>query len=166
MQPLEPSNYRALALSATCEVAMVLDESVRSSTEDGRVGLVAAEKFLQRLRDWSRALPAELRQRLRQRDDHNYNPSYRESAIGSVHVASVYYFGVILLTRPFLVQRIMPRLRGRSMHSDADAEQHTVYSEKEIEFAEVCVEAATYMVQMCSEAIETGLIWGNMRILK
>jgi hypothetical protein len=144
---------------------MVLDESILTSTKEGKLGTNAVEKYLQELRDWTHALPVQLRQRVRKDD----NPSLdsRESTIESIHVASVYYFGVISLTRPFLVQLIMPQPRGRSTpFVEATVEDGLACSGKAAEFAQVCVEAATYMMQMCSEAIDAGLIWGNMCILK
>jgi hypothetical protein len=163
----EPRNHRALALSATYEVTIVLDESVRTFTEEGKLDTNAVENFLQRLRDWSHSLPIQLRQRLQKDDDPNFNLDSHESTIGNIHVAGVYYFGVILLTRQFLVQQIMPQLRGRSTPwIETTEEDRAAYSGKAAEFAQVCVEAATYMVQMCSEAIDAGLIRGNMCILK
>ena len=161
----EQRNNRAIALLATRGVTAVLDESIRKSTEEGKLDANAVEDLLQRLRDWSHALPNQLRQRVRKDNDPNLDS--RESTIGSIHVAGVYYFGVILLTRPFLVQRITPQLRGRSTPLvEATDEDRAASSGKEDEFAQVCVEAATYMVQMCSEAIDAGIIWGNMCILK
>jgi hypothetical protein len=146
-------------------VTIVLDESVRSFTEEGKLGTSAVDNFLQRLREWSHALPIQLRQRLRK--DGEPNPDSREATIGNIHVAGAYYFGVILLTRQFLVQQIMPQLRGGSITSIGTTEEdRAAYSGKAAEFAEVCVEAATYMVQMCSEAIDADIIWGNMCILK
>lgn len=161
----EQRNNRAMALLATRGVTVILDESIRKSTEEGKLDTNAVEDLLQRLRDWSHALPSQLRQRVRKDDDPNLDS--RELTIGSIHVAGVYYFGVILLTRPFLVQRITPQLRGRSTPLVvATDEDHAACSGKEDEFAQVCVEAATYMVHMCSEAMDAGLIWGNMCILK
>lgn len=39
-------------------------------------------------------------------------------------------------------------------------------NEKTAELAKVCVDAAAYMAEMCSDALDTGVIMGNMCILK
>ncbi|KAI1376815.1 hypothetical protein F4677DRAFT_445138 [Hypoxylon crocopeplum] len=163
----EPRHHRCLALSATYELSVVLDEAVRKFAEEGKLKASAADNFLQRLRNWSHSLPTQLRQQLRNHPGSDVNANFRELTIGNIHVAGAYYFGVILVTRPFLVQQIMPQLRGRPAPPIEPLEEdRAAYSGKAAEFSQACVEAATYMVEMCSEAIDTSAIWGNMCILK
>ncbi|KAI8271057.1 Filamentous growth regulator 27 [Colletotrichum sp. SAR11_239] len=93
--------------------------------------------------------------------------SDRETTIGNIHVACTYYFGIITTTREFLIQHIMPQIDGRveaGMMTDGCLVSED--NEKTAELAKVCVDAAAYMAEMCSDALDTGVIMGNMCILK
>lgn len=90
--------------------------------------------------------------------------------IANVHVAGTYYFGIILVTRQFLIQHIVPQLRGQSArrktsHGLGDGlggdESETI-----AELSRACIEAATYMAQMCREAVDANVLLGNMCIIK
>ncbi|KAH8645467.1 hypothetical protein BX600DRAFT_478165 [Xylariales sp. PMI_506] len=163
----ESTGHRAVALSATYEAATVLESIVHQAAQDSNMDAKTAETFLQMLREWSQALPPVLRQRPR-RDREASNPSFREASIGNIHVACTYYFGMILTTRHFLIQHTMPLLHRRPQHGAAARERSYVSSEdsKVAEMAHVCIDAAIYMAQMCSEAADSGTLLGNMCILK
>lgn len=126
----------------------------------------AAETFLQMLREWSQALPPVLRQRPR-KDPIPIGPTYREASIGNIHVACTYYFGVILTTRHFLIQHTMPLLRRPPQQGMNDGKTQASRGNGKVgEMANVCIDAAIYMAQMCSEAADAGVLLGNMCILK
>jgi hypothetical protein len=126
----------------------------------------AAENFLQMLREWSQALPVGLRQRPA-KDQSSIKPTYREVSIGNIHVACTYYFGVILTTRHFLIQHTTPLLRGRPQQPGYRGRGfRSEESDKVAEMAHVCIDAAIFMAQMCSQAAESGVLLGNMCILK
>jgi hypothetical protein len=72
--------------------------------------------------------------------------------IGKIHVSCLYYFGVTLVTRPILI----PTLIGQSGS----------YGPTGSQMAQACVNAATYLVQTCVDALEAGVLLGNMCILK
>lgn len=84
-----------------------------------------------------------------------------------MHVACTYYFGVITTTREFLIQHIMSQLDDE-MNPDKTLDYRGEIQEpkKIAELSKVCVDAAAYMAEMCSEALDTGVIMGNMCILK
>ncbi|KAI1840971.1 hypothetical protein JX266_012831 [Neoarthrinium moseri] len=163
----ETTGHRAVALSATYEASTVLETIVHKAAHDSNMDADTAENFLQMLREWSQALPPVLRQRSR-KDQSTLTPSHREATIGNIHVACTYYFGVILTTRHFLIQHCMPLLRRRPQQEPGARERSdsTAESSKVSELAHVCIDAAVYMAQMCSEAAESGILLGNMCILK
>lgn len=139
--------------------------------DDGVLDSSSAEHFLQLLQEWSQALPVSLRQRPKKGDKSLLDdPGYREKMIANVHVAGTYYFGIILVTRQFLIQHVMPQLHG---HSSKGKEGQYPNSRKGIEGAGAvadlsrsCIGAATYMAQMCREAVDAGVLMGNMCIIK
>lgn len=122
------------------------------------------------LQEWAQALPHGLRRQPGTAYQAEEPSITKEITIGNIHVACTYYFGVILVTRQFLIQHIMPQLRlavsteepwpghGRSpLSTDGDETE---------DLARLCTDAATYMAQMCSEAADSGYLLRNMCILK
>ncbi|KAH8201758.1 hypothetical protein TruAng_004110 [Truncatella angustata] len=156
----ESSGHRAVALSATYEASTVLESIVHKAAKDSNMDVIAAEHFLQMLREWSQALPPLLRQRA------GKDSISRETSIGNIHVACTYYFGVILTTRHFLIQHTMPLLRRPSQQRTDDNSYTSKDGGSVAEMAHVCIDAAVYMAQMCSEAVDAEILLGNMCILK
>lgn len=183
-----PGSHRALALRATYESCLILETVVGKFADDGALPTSSAEHYLQLLREWSQVLPASLRQRPRSGDgaaaahDAAHHHHHRETMIANVHVAGTYYFGIILVTRQFLIQHIVPRLRGLHHHNHNGTTtrsssgwrggQGLVVGEDDMssgtiaDLSRACVEAAMYMAQMCREAMDAGVLLGNMCIIK
>ncbi|KAE8320305.1 hypothetical protein BDV41DRAFT_559749 [Aspergillus transmontanensis] len=163
----QEASHRTSALNAAYEAASVLEAIVQRLTEGEKLDASSADHFLQIWREWSQALPDKLRLRPRNKPDLGLNPDYRENMIGNIHVACTYYFGVILVTRQSLIQHIMPQIRGkRPRKTNLRQETNEEGNEKVAELSSVCTDAATYMAQMCCDAAEAGILWGNMCILK
>lgn len=137
---------------------------VDKMAEDGGVDATSAENFLKVLQDWSQNLPAELRQRLSMDNELDSGSSSREVMVGNIHTAGTYYFSIILVTRHFLIQHIMPQLRGHRTKQPETDNQAGIG--KVAELSDVCVHAATFMAQMCYEAMENEIFLGNMCIIK
>ncbi|TDZ53797.1 putative transcriptional regulatory protein [Colletotrichum trifolii] len=152
--------HRSQSVQAGCQFSQTLNGIVDKLTSDGRLGVATAESFLEEIRAWSGTLPAGLRSSLRHPSGGALD---RQTAIGNIHVACAYYFGIIATTREFLIQRVMSQL-----HQDAAAAaaEQAADTAKAAELAGVCVDAAAYMADMCFEALDTGVIMGNMCILK
>lgn len=170
-QDPSPGCHRALALRATYESCSILETVVGKFADDGSLNTFSAEHYLQLLREWSQVLPASLRQRPRKGDvARQGDANHRETMIANVHVAGTYYFGIILVTRQFLIQHIVPQLRGQAakrknsqgMGEGLGGDE----SETIAELSRACIEAATYMAQMCREAVDAGVLLGNMCIIK
>jgi hypothetical protein len=140
-----------------------------------------AENFLERLRQWSRELPPSMRrftpvvsyspQSFRDgRDASCLNPVDRQLLMGNMHVSCIYYFAVILITRPYLIAYLMSRLRGKApdhLIGDPDeASDVTIKNNKVSKLAQVCVSSAVYMVDMCQKVKDSSLTFGNLCLLK
>lgn len=152
-----------MALNAIYEACTVIEKIVTKCTDDGRLDATSAEGYLKTLRQWGHSLPEVLRRRRGSSKDpyHQRGPvDSREMVIGNVHVAGVYYFGVILLTRQFLVDHIMPRIKGQ-LSTIPDSEAPVV-----AELSQACVDAAIFLGNICYEASEAGALGGNMCLMK
>lgn len=155
------SLYKGLALGATYDITEVLDAAVSKSADDGLDAKIA-EEFVLALQHRSRNFPVELRS-----SEISDLPRSRYTVIGNVHVSGVYYFSVILATRQFLIQHIVPQLSKQDRASGHLGPYRDVGDKVEIsQLAEACVEAATFMAEMCHEVMKSGHLLGNMCILK
>lgn len=149
--------YRALALGATYEITAVLDTAVKKSAE-GELDVDTAENLVLILQQKSRNFPSILRS---SNDEDSSNS--RHVTIGNVHVSGAYYFSVILVTRQFLIQHVVPRLSDGS----TPPQHHDIPGNTKIDqLADACIEAATFMAHMCHQVMRSGHLLGNMCILK
>lgn len=151
-------------------MACLIDSMDQRLFNQKTLDTAASEAFLQDLRKWSQKLPPELR---RFSTDNMFisSPADRELLVGAVHVSCVYYFAVILVTRPFLTSHVMLKLRDRKWKiptGDAANMNTTDSTErtKITNLAQVCVDSATYMATMAHRAMEAGLLQRNMCLLK
>lgn len=164
------SCHRALALRATYESCAILETVVGKFADDRALEPPSAEHFLQLLQEWSQVLPVSLRQRPQKGDmSPGESPGYREKMIANIHVAGTYYFGIILVTRQFLIQHIMPQLRGHaSQFKDGRRpdRQPKKGTDAAAELSRACIGAATYLASTCREAVDAGVLLGNMCIIK
>ncbi|KAF2757414.1 hypothetical protein EJ05DRAFT_453212 [Pseudovirgaria hyperparasitica] len=162
------SRSSSLAIDATYEMSCLVDSMESRLWSSKSVECQPAEDFLHELRKWSQKLPPELR---RFSSDNMFvsSPADRELLVGAAHVACVYYFAVILVTRPFLTSHIMLKLRDRARkshnHAVADSSA-SIERAKVANLAQVCVESATYMAIMAHRAMEAGILLRNMCLMK
>lgn len=157
-------NQRNLALKATYESSSIIDAIVQNCAQSSSLDIKSAENFLQMLREWSQALPEVLRRSPSSQSENQTRliPDSREMTIGNIHVSCTYYFGIILVTRQFLISRVMSHLRGRKSHAPEDA----AVEEKTSQFSNGCVTSAAFMAELCSEAAKNNVIFDNMCLLK
>ncbi|KAJ4351621.1 uncharacterized protein N0V89_006964 [Didymosphaeria variabile] len=151
------------AVSASYEVSAILNEAVAKSAEFG-LDMEATEAFVLALRQSSRTFPPILRHH---GSDKNINT--RHMTIGNVHVAGSYYFSVILVTRHCLIRHVVPLLSEQARNSPRQAQSsEPVVTEntKVAHLADACIDAASLMAQMCHQVMKSGMLIGNMCILK
>jgi hypothetical protein len=76
----------------------------------------------------------------------------------------MYYFSVMLLTRPFLIRYLMARLPNQA--GNVQGFGHDSSTPGISELAQVCIDAAMFTAQICHSALSVGLLLDNMCILK
>lgn len=157
-----------MTLDAMFESCSIVELVAQKITQDGTLDTSTAEGFLQKLRSWAQALPPNLRQLITRDNDGCLEDNNQQAAIGNIHVACSYYFGVMLATRQFLITEAITWLQQRQTNRGDQAHSFTPSpsDEKAERLARVCTDAATYLVQMCHEAGASDFLLGNMCILQ
>ncbi|KAG9520784.1 hypothetical protein KCV07_g4155, partial [Aureobasidium melanogenum] len=157
------SSIESLAFEAVHDECAMIGDMVNNLTQNGDLDVTSAESFLQRLSEWNRGLPPQLRRF--ECNDSALSPQDRELAIGRIHVACVYYFAVMLATRPFLIRHSMAKLHKKTGLQNSKGDTETTGSQ-EARLAEVCVDSAIFMGKMTHEALRADLLLCNMCMLK
>lgn len=180
------ADHQILALDANFVLCSTIEAISQTLTKtDAALDDLTAETYLKTLQDWSRGLPEELRKPIRKDSREGVSDSkHREQTIGNLHVACGYYYTVMLVTRPFLVATIVPRLQ--KLHKQPSSSASRLASPQPVrpsptpdpprergderrksqQFAETCTGAATLLIQMCHEASTLGMLFDNMCILQ
>ncbi|GKZ35532.1 hypothetical protein AbraIFM66950_006194 [Aspergillus brasiliensis] len=96
----------------------LLDNIVNTLSKGRLLDVITAEGLLAQLQKWARSLPPTLRQFHRGPNSSSSSaalePADRQRLVGSIRVSCLYYFAVILITRPYLIAYLMSRLRGKA----------------------------------------------------
>lgn len=165
-------DVRTLALRANYESSAIIEIIVQNCAKSSNLDIKSAETYLQMLREWSQALPAVLRRS--PKNSHETQATVigdrNEVAIGNIHVSCTYYFGVILVTRQFLISSVMSELRGRRSPKNAvspiPSAEDEAQKEKIKHFSKGCISSAAFMAQLCYEASTNNILLDNMCLMK
>ncbi|RAQ51219.1 hypothetical protein AFGD_003555 [Aspergillus flavus] len=159
------------AFHAIGDGCILLDNIVDTLSKGKLLDIITAEDLLMQLRKWSGSLPTTLRQFYHPfHSSQTLEPRDRQRLVGSIHVSCLYYFAVILVTRPYLIAYLTSRLRGKApdhLISDPnEASDVTLKNNKVSKLAQVCVSSSLYMVDMCRRAKSAGLVFRSFCLLK
>lgn len=158
---------RDLTLNASFGACSLIAEISQSLDSENLVELTVAERFLQRLQEWSSRLPSNIRQFTKSTDP-PLTLQEQEQILGNITVSCVYYFAVIVVTRPFLISHLMEHLPGGGGAAAEGVEGMPTSKDNSdvVDLAQACIDSAIYMAQMCHEALQSGLLLNQMCILK
>ncbi|RAL05361.1 Zn(II)2Cys6 transcription factor [Aspergillus ibericus CBS 121593] len=160
----QPESHMAMSLLASYKVSGILEEIIARMYSKEGASAEVAESLLAKLKQWSNGLPGPLVEP----PDLNFDdPAARRHIIGNLHIACTYHFAVIIVTRPFLISVLgvrLARLHGGSVDRLSDDSLHEEPAHSNLAIA--CTDSALYMIQTCSEVHRSGLLLGNMCILK
>jgi len=161
---ISTSSPRELTLNASFRVCTIIADITRRLDDDGSIGLSIAEEFLKRLQEWSVSLPDDMRQ-FKKPVDQPLTLLEQEQMIGNIHVSCVYYFAVMLATRPFLISHLMHQLTGNA--GDGSIATATLEMQGDVvDVAQACIDSAILMANMCYEAVQSGILLKQMCIMK
>jgi hypothetical protein len=124
----------------------------------------STENFLQRLQQWSKTLPQELRRNTETVVVPSTATIDRELVVAGTHVACTYYFAVILATRRFLTLYLLDQLKQRSSKGVTASMSHS--DDKTSSLAFVCLNAAISISKVVHSAIISEVVLNNMCLIK
>jgi hypothetical protein len=180
------------AFAAVVQSCSILENIVDKLSCGKILHVPTAELLLEQLKTWSRSLPSDLRKISIREDpgplihatytldgrvdctgDTTSQYGYDSSSAhvtGALHVSCIYYFCVILITRPFLIAYLLSRLRGRApdqlIPDPSEASDVAIKNSTVSKMAQVCVSAAVHTANTCTAARKNGFWFGNLGLLK
>lgn len=142
-------DYGLRCMVASYRIVYIIDEinSKLYSEQDVRPAVI--EQLLQAIEIWKGDSLPWLHNR---RSETSLLPSdasshMRIGRVGLLHVSCLYYFAVILTTRPVFISALGQENEDTPM-------------------GEACLDAAVFLAQACVEALDSGLLESNMCIMK
>lgn len=137
-------------LVASHQIVSIINGIVDALYERKELTTPLVEQLLGEIQAWERELPQCLRSASVAVDVGDNRP--HRAAIGGVHVSCLYYFAVMLATRPVLISSLTAQPVSDGLVRSR--------------MASACLDAAVFLVQTCLEARRAQLLHGNMCILK
>ncbi|KAJ5945893.1 hypothetical protein N7454_002732 [Penicillium verhagenii] len=150
-------------LFASYRLSLILNEIIGRLYGDQTASIEKAEILLGKLNRWSEHLPDSLRTQA----ENEIPDDAKKRVIGNMHVACLYHFAIILLTRPFLISTLSVRLaRVHQSFSTNETNDSPEEDPAHSRLAAACIDSAVYMLQTCLELHQSELLMHNMCILK
>ncbi|KAJ5919375.1 hypothetical protein N7466_010318 [Penicillium verhagenii] len=150
-------------LFASYRLSLILNEIIGRLYGDQTASIEKAEILLGKLNRWSEHLPDSLRTQA----ENEIPDDAQKRVIGNMHVACLYHFAIILLTRPFLISTLSVRLaRVHQSFSTNETNDSPEEDPAHSRLAAACIDSAVYMLQTCLELHQSELLLHNMCILK
>ena len=156
----EQNSGREISLQATFDLCPFLDELERKESHQDTS---STESLLQRLQQWSKALPPQLRSST-DISSPGTVPADRELYVGGMHVACIYYFSVILATRRFFTRLNLDRIQEHARYGTAPSTSKL--DDSAISLAHVCTSAAISLARVGYNAMITQQMLNNMCLLQ
>lgn len=157
------NNSLSLAFEAIHNVCSFMGSYIQEVGKDASSDPDRAQAFLQSLRQWIANLPAEMRSSKNVMKPMDLRD--RALVIGGVHNACVYYFAILLVTRPFLIFNFTSHIalwQHDAENTSAEGESRS----KIAALAQACIDSATLMIRICHDAWQSGILLANMCLLK
>lgn len=165
----KPFEHRQTTFTAILQGCGHIEEIVRSLRGGPMLHIPTAERLLKRLREWTQGLSEPVRQ-FTFGQTTTFDSADRQTIVGHSHLSCVYYFAVLLITRPFLIAYLLSRLRGRApdhlIDNPDEATDMTIKNSKVSKMAQVCVRSATCMIESLLKVKSAGFTFGNLCLLK
>lgn len=137
-----------ICIVASYRISTIINEAAHQLYGKEVVAHAAAERLLEDIDKWSQTLPECLK------NESLGSGAARTQAetVRNVQVSCLYYFAVTLVTRPVLISTLSSRPGPENSSSS--------------QMASACLDASLYLIQTCMDAHRSGLLLGNMCIMK
>ena len=135
-------------LDASVQIFMIIERVVVEVYSRKRISLRIASYVSHQLKGWAANWLSPLNNVI---IGSASNIKARQTVVGACQTLCTYYYGIMLLTRPFLIYELYEYL-GASMRTSSSKNDHL---EKE-KFADAALDAAVAFVDMLDRVIDTG----------
>lgn len=145
-------------LNASVQILIIIESIVLEIYSRKKISLQLTEGISHKLREWSS------RWLHRLKDVINQPLERTQSQIsGACQVLSSYYYGVMLVSRPFLMYEICRRLADGP--TAAVMSRETTLNSGKSRLADACIDAASLMVDPILDLVDQGVMDGRMPLL-
>ncbi|KAI1748773.1 fungal-specific transcription factor domain-containing protein [Xylaria castorea] len=150
-------------LNASVQILTLIEGIIWEVYSRRKISLQLTEGISRQLREWSaKWLPALLR--AQEADDDNDGTTAPGGRTGACHVLASYYYGVMLISRPFLMYELCKRLPDPTTATAArpragtgtETTSASSSSPGRAKLANACIDAATLLIGLISEYTSTG----------
>lgn len=158
-------------LNASVQILTVVEHIIWEVYSRRKISLQLTEGIARELRSWSQKWLAALLRAVEGAGDHNDDEDRSNSAsdvnkgndqeqaldrnarerTGACQVLSSYYYGVMIVSRPFLMYELCRRLSGPGSEPAAETS-----ASGRAKLANACIDAATLMIGLISDFVERG----------
>ena len=134
--------------SATLRICFIFERILNEVYCRREVSVQLVESISRQYRDWTMQLPLGLQADSLDQKPGTIAPSLRQS-IGIAHLKGLYYWSIILLTRPFLIFKVSSKVKNR------DEEGNGADSNVTMTLSEACIDAALRSIEIATDLVHT-----------
>ena len=147
----------AQILDASVQIFMIIERVVVEVYSRKRISLRIASYVSRQLKTWASTWLEQLHQVINQASSNSSSP---EAAVGACSTLCSYYYGIMLLTRPFLIYELYEYM-GASLKGGGTQVEH----EEKRKFADAALDAASSFVDTLQNVIHTGKMPRRMPLI-
>lgn len=150
-------DMNAQILDASVQIFMIIERVVVEVYSRKRISLRIASYVSRQLKTWASTWLEPLHQAINQASSNSSSP---EVAVGACSTLCSYYYGIMLLTRPFLIYELYEYM-GASLKGGGTQVEH----EEKRKFADAALDAASSFVDTLQNVIHTGKMHRRMPLI-
>ena len=160
-----PKPGQHLALAESMRAFSIMECAIPEAYTKQTTSLARLASFARELQAATSEIPRELRT-VSALD----GPEQRQHVIRNAHVACSYYFGMMILTRPFLMSCIQQRCHRASDVLTAEALLKSQLEEKNIsteagQGALAAMDSSVHVIRLIHELLKTGMLYNSMVLI-
>ncbi|KAH6614884.1 hypothetical protein C7974DRAFT_55611 [Boeremia exigua] len=144
-------------LDASVQIFMIIERVVVEVYSRKRISLRIANYVSRQLKTWATSWLEPLHEATNQVEPGSQSP---QAAIGACSTLCTYYYGIMLLTRPFLIYELYEHM-GASLKGGGTQVEH----EEKRKYADAALDAASSFVDTLQNVIQTGKLPRRMPLI-
>ncbi|RFU26923.1 hypothetical protein B7463_g9430, partial [Scytalidium lignicola] len=139
----EHSKFEADALLASVKISSILDEILNRIYDKRRISKSTVRSISAEFYQWKKDLPQKLQWQ-------NISTHWKgsDAALTQLHINLIYFHGIILLMRPFLLSQVTHYLESKASATSSETQQaDTFEADEDVKsFSRACIHSAVYTI--------------------